>query len=254
VLSETEIEFFNAQGYLAIPQVIDAAQIARLKDLSEAEFARIRAGQRSEWDLLEDPDYGPNAIFRLSRVMARHPEFQAVATCPTVAEAARGLLGPQAAVCVNRHNMMVVKAPHVGRQIDWHQDGVNWGSARMVSFMLFLDDASPENGCLEIIPGAHRRGLYKSVTNNAGGGMDLNDPAQAALVRQAVPLCVKAGAGLFFHSALPHFSKANTSERYRRNLTFAYIGNTEDFNREALAAGRSAIESLPLTAPQGQLV
>ncbi|MBI3830685.1 MAG: phytanoyl-CoA dioxygenase family protein [Planctomycetes bacterium] len=161
-----------------------------------------------------------------------------------VAEAVRALVGPDAEVCVNRHNMMVVKAPRVGRQIDWHQDGVNWGHARMVSFMVFLDDASVENGCLEIVPGAHKYGLFPTVQTSVGEGMNVQDPLQAALLRQAVPLCAQAGEGLFFHSCLPHFSKANGSDRYRRNLTFAYVAAAD---KTAAAGGMAPLESLPLT-------
>jgi len=159
--------------------------------------------------------------------MARNEAFKAVALDPVVADSIRGLVGNDARVCVNRHNMMIVKAAHVGRQVDWHQDGFNWGNDGIVSLMVFLDDATTANGCLEIVPGVHKRGLFASAINNAGNGLDLNRPENAALTRQAVPLAANAGDGLFFHSCTPHFSRANSSERSRRNLVFAYVSGSD---------------------------
>jgi ectoine hydroxylase-related dioxygenase (phytanoyl-CoA dioxygenase family) len=223
---------------------LDDARLAELRAITDAELAIAASEQRGQWDLLENaPGAARSAVFRLSRVMARHPAIQAVAQDERVAEAVRVLVGPDAVLCVNRHNMMVVKAPRVGRQIDWHQDGVNWGHARMVSFMVFLDDASVENGCLEVVPGAHKYGLFPTVKTNVGEGMNVHDPLQAALLRQAVPLCTKAGEGLFFHSCMPHFSKANGSNHYRRNLTFAYVAEAD---KAAAAGGMAPIVSLAL--------
>lgn len=243
MLNRYEQDFFRDQGYLNLGRVLDDQRLAELRAIADEELARAQSDAPGQWDLLEKTAQARPAVFRLSRVMARHPAFQAVAQDERVAEAVRALAGPDAVVCINRHNMMVVKAPRVGRQIDWHQDGVNWSNARMVSFMVFLDDAGVENGCLEVIPGAHKFGLFRTVTTSVGEAMDVNDPAQAALIRQAVPLCARAGDGLFFHSALPHFSKANASERFRRNLTFAYVSDAD----RTLAAGKAPpIESLPL--------
>lgn len=249
MLSATESEFFKDQGYLKLGRLLDDARLAELRALSGAELAKAASAERGPWDLLESaPAAERPAVFRLSRVLARHPAFENVARDERVAEAVHALLGPGARLCVNRHNMMVVKAPHVGRQIDWHQDGANWGHARLISFMVFLDDASTSNGCLEVVPGAHKLGLLPVAKTSVGEGLDLQDPAQAALVRQAVPLCAAAGEGLFFHSCLPHYSKANRSDQYRRNLTFAYVA-AGDENRTR--PGSAALETLPLPEPCG---
>ncbi|HYF52393.1 MAG TPA: phytanoyl-CoA dioxygenase family protein [Planctomycetota bacterium] len=243
MLKQTEVEFFKSQGYLLMQDVLTAEQLARLRDIAEAERARARTAARTENDILETKAYGNEPeVFRLSRVMARHEEFRAVAIHPRVCAAVRELLGGDAEVCINRHNMMLVKAARVGRQVDWHQDGWNWNNDGMISFMVFLDDATPQNGCLEIIPGAHKNGLLPCAQSGVGRGMDLARPEIAALVRQAVPVPVKAGDGLFFHSCLPHFSKANTSEFSRRNLVFAYVSA----NGKQGLMGSAPIESIPL--------
>ncbi len=244
MVRQVEIDFFRNEGYLVVGSILDDVRIGMLKALIDEQLERARSPEtRTQWDLMEEA--GGQAVFRLSRVMERHEAFQSVATDPLVAEYVRALVGPEAGVCVNRHNMMVVKAPYVGRQIDWHQDGANWGTAAIVSLMVFLEDAAPENGCLEIIPGAHRRGLWQAAASERVGlGLSVEDPEQAALIRQAVPVLCRAGDGVFFHCCLPHFSEANRSGRSRRSFTFAYIVPLDV--QPTCPAGMAPVEIVPL--------
>jgi ectoine hydroxylase-related dioxygenase (phytanoyl-CoA dioxygenase family) len=244
MLSPAEVEFFKDQGYLKVERLLEAPRIAELRALADAELdkARKSAGQ-SKLDILEGKNYADTpAVFRLSRVMARHEAFKSVALDPLVADDVRALVGNDARVCINRHNMMIVKAAHVGRQVDWHQDGFNWGNDGIVSMMVFLDDATVANGCLEIIPGLHKRGLLPSAQNNAGNGLDLNRPEIAAWTRQALPVPANAGDAIFFHSCTPHFSRANSSEFSRRNLVFAYVSGSD------MRTSNVPIESLELAS------
>ncbi|MCZ7644756.1 MAG: phytanoyl-CoA dioxygenase family protein [Planctomycetota bacterium] len=193
MLTRTEIDFFRDQGYLRIPNWLDAAEVERLKALADAELARARDERtRGAWDLMEA---AAPAVFRLSRIASRHEAFRAAALDARGCAAARQLLGEDAVWCVNRHNMMVVKAPRVARPINWHQDGVNWDHPNMLSLMVFLESADAENGCLQVVPGAHKLGLLPPRAGT--GDMDLDDPAQAALARQAVPVCAAPGDALF---------------------------------------------------------
>jgi phytanoyl-CoA hydroxylase len=246
MLSGTEVDFFKDQGYLKLPGLLSASRVDGLRQLSESEFAKARSQARSEWDLLENkPTEEMQAVYRLSRVMARHPGFQSVAFDSQLVAAMRQLAGSDAVVCVNRHNMMIVKAARVGRQIDWHQDGWNWEHDNIISAMVFIDDSTIENGCLEIIPGVHKRGLLPMAkTGGVGCGMDLSNPEMAALTNQSVPVECRAGDALLFHSCTPHFSKANASERSRRNLVFAYVSASD----KRPDAGNTPIDALELRA------
>jgi phytanoyl-CoA hydroxylase len=248
MLSQTEVNFFNDQGYLKLSGLA-MDRINSLRELSEEQFARARSQSRSEWDILENKTYEQSqAIYRLSRVMARHDGFKAVAMEPALVDSMRQLLGPDAVVCVNRHNMMVVKAARVGRQIDWHQDGWNWSQDNIISAMVFIDDSTVENGCLEIIPGVHKRGLLPMAKTGVGCGMDLSRPEMLALTNQSVPVECHAGDALLFHCCTPHFSKANASERSRRNLVFAYV-SASDLRKDS---GTTPIEMLALSYAQEQ--
>ena len=64
---------------------------------------------------------------------------------------------------------LTAKDPHVGGAWEWHQDYGYWyynGCLRpdMLSFMVALDRADRDNGCLQIIRGSHRLGRIDHVT------------------------------------------------------------------------------------------
>ena len=107
-----------------------------------------------------------------------------------------------------------------------HQDYPYWTSCadkveRIHTAMLFLDDASLANGCLEVLPGSHRLGVQPMRNDkDAFGNLEMDPtPFEGA---QIVPIEVTAGAVLFFGPLLVHKSEPNTSDRERRALLFSY--------------------------------
>ena len=54
-----------------------------------------------------------------------------------------------------------LKRPHLGGANPMHQDFPYWhdvadDATRVATAIVFLDDATVENGCLEVLPGSHR--------------------------------------------------------------------------------------------------
>jgi phytanoyl-CoA hydroxylase len=118
-----------------------------------------------------------------------------------------------------------LKRAHLGGPIILHQDfpywtGVSKAAARVATAMLFLDDATVENGCLEVVPGSHREGLPPRRALEGVGGMEI-DPAKYDHTRLA-PVPVKAGAVIFFGPFLVHRSLPNRAGADRRALLFSY--------------------------------
>ena len=58
-------------------------------------------------------------------------------------------------------DVVMMKQARVGREKPWHQDSVYWPwkPYRQVSAFIALDAMTPENGCLQVIPGTHHEAL-----------------------------------------------------------------------------------------------
>ena len=118
-----------------------------------------------------------------------------------------------------------LKRAHRGGSIILHQDFPYWrdlteAARRVATAMLFLDEATLDNGCLEVVPGSHREGLQARRAVDGLGGLEI-DPATYDESR-LVPLPVEAGAVVFFGPLLVHRSMPNRSGADRRALLYSY--------------------------------
>lgn len=103
---------------------------------------------------------------------------------------------------------------------DWHQDrGVSLPEAdqtEVVTVWVAVTDATPVNGCLQVIPGAGKE-MYphclKEQVAIADGFVD---------VSKAVPAPVKAGGIILLHPLTPHSSLPNNSDGYRWSFDLRY--------------------------------
>jgi len=112
-----------------------------------------------------------------------------------------------------------------GGPIVLHQDYPYWApmtkvAGRVATAMIFLDDATRENGCLEVARGSHRSGVYEQRKAEGFGSLEM-DPERFDLSRLE-PLEVAAGAVVFFGAFLVHRSLPNRSGADRRALLYSY--------------------------------
>lgn len=119
-----------------------------------------------------------------------------------------------------------LKRPREGSRFRWHQDSPYWAHAcphldRLPNVMLALDDASPENGCLCLVPGSHRRGMLPGLEGRGRLGPLFTDPRYFDESAQ-VPAAMSAGSLLFFSPHTVHGSEPNHSPAPRRALLYTY--------------------------------
>jgi len=125
------------------------------------------------------------------------------------------------------HSKMILKEPRVGGAWEWHQDYGYWYQngclyPDMGSCLIAIDEATRENGCLQVLKGSHRMGR---IEHGRSAGQTGADPERVAvaLERLETVFCeMKPGTGLFFHSNLLHASAQNTSPRARWALICCY--------------------------------
>jgi hypothetical protein len=120
---------------------------------------------------------------------------------------------------------ITMKRARTGGPIVLHQDYPYWKGLtkvadRIMTALIYLDDANVGNGCLEVVPGSHRDGLQQGRTVEGFGRNEI-DQAQFDTDR-LVPLEAGAGSVVFFGGLLVHRSLPNRSEADRRALLYSY--------------------------------
>jgi phytanoyl-CoA hydroxylase len=119
----------------------------------------------------------------------------------------------------------ICKPPFSGQQVLWHQDGAYWPLEPMnvVTLWLAVDESTPENGCLRVIPGSHKGEMHalrqRADTESVLGSESAVDVDEST----AVDLIMAPGDVEVHHPKIMHGSNANTSPKRRCGLTIRYI-------------------------------
>jgi hypothetical protein len=116
------------------------------------------------------------------------------------------------------------KHPHVGTPFPMHQDYSYWQdySPRLTSALLYIDEATIENGCLEVVSGWHKKGLLDRSEMDVGSAIDHHVTAEVLDPALAVAVPGKPGTVILFSCLTPHTSAPNRSAKSRRALILTY--------------------------------
>jgi phytanoyl-CoA hydroxylase len=105
----------------------------------------------------------------------------------------------------------------------WHQDaGVTWEEADphfILTVWVPLVDATPENGCMEVLPGLVGSGLLAHHTHTREGTTIIPEALPGV---EPVPLPVKKGGVIFLHKEAPHRSTPNRTDTVRWSMDLRY--------------------------------
>lgn len=136
---------------------------------------------------------------------------------PVIQRVLESLIGPQPLMF---QDMALIKPPFIGSEKPWHQDNAYFSVAPLdaiVGVWIALDEATPENGCMHVLRGGHRRGALQHYHDR-----DCEIVPQRLKNIEAVPVPLKPGGALFFYGMLPHQTPRNNSPERRRALQFHY--------------------------------
>jgi ectoine hydroxylase-related dioxygenase (phytanoyl-CoA dioxygenase family) len=147
------------------------------------------------------------------------------------------------------HSKMILKDARVGGAWAWHQDYGYWYQngllfPDLVSVMIAVDDATVENGCLQVLRGSHRMGRVNHVLSGDQAGADMEHVAEAMKRLELVHCEMKAGDALYFHSNTLHCSAANNSDRARWALICCYNTRTNDPYKASHHPGYTPLEKV----------
>ena len=158
----------------------------------------------------------------------RVPAFAEFSRSPALAALVREL-GLADALLVQ--SMVIFKHPRVGGLVNPHQDATYLFTdpPGLMGLWLGLEDATLDNGCLEVLPGAHRQGLRSRYRREGRRTWTETLDPRPWPEQGWQALEVPAGTLVAFDGLLPHRSAANRSPRSRCAYTLHLISESADY-------------------------
>lgn len=206
MLTEQQKRQYADDGYLVIENVLTAQELEALRRASESlQTERARIG-------------GTDSLAVIHDVVFKGEAFLQTATHPCMLAAVTDLIGPNLQM---QHCKLNWKPPTVGAgKVDWHQDFPYFPHTNfdLLAVMFVLDDATPANGCMRVVPGSHKRGQAETEYSCLLQGPEIDTADYSP--KPPVDLIVKAGGMSIHHCLALHCSYPNTTDTPRRGLVY----------------------------------
>ena len=110
-------------------------------------------------------------------------------------------------------------------EVPWHQDSgytmAHCDRYMVVTCWIPLVDSTVANGCLYVVPGVHKKGVYTHYTGGHGGYLEI-PRADLPNSDAAIPIEMDAGSVLFLTNVTPHASFDNTTKIVRWSVDLRY--------------------------------
>jgi ectoine hydroxylase-related dioxygenase (phytanoyl-CoA dioxygenase family) len=224
MLNEGQVKAYRERGYVKADFRLSASVLEDLR----ADQKRLVAREPRFRDLC------PNLLTHDLR-------FLEIARTPEILEMVEQLIGPDFALW---NSSLFAKPAFDGQRTPWHQDGQYWPIRPLATCTVWiaLDDSTPENGCLRVIPGSHHERRLRVHRALEASDVTLNqelDPSEYDPSR-AEDIILEAGQMSLHDVYLLHGSEANRSPRPRRGMTLRFMPTTSHLDREL--ASRQAAE------------
>jgi len=172
-------------------------------------------------------------LHRIENFFDYHKQFNDTFNGPKFIDLLSQLFGERAVLYKEKINFKLSGgegfAPHQDHAAGWWQ----YGHKLHISVLVTVDEATKENGCLEVVAGKHKQGLlgdqYKEI------------PTELVEQFEWITCQTKPGDIIFFDSFVPHRSAANLSDKPRRVLYATYNKASEgDFRAKYYADKRQS--------------
>jgi ectoine hydroxylase-related dioxygenase (phytanoyl-CoA dioxygenase family) len=242
-LSPGQVEQYDEQGFVVVPDLLDRDLLARVRD-------EIDRFERPTADFLATLDDGrfaiaeADAITFTTHLVARSPLLRDLSRHPRIVGICADLLGPDVRLYWDQ---AVYKKPEKPRRFPWHQDnGYSFVEPQQyLTVWVALTDATVDNGCPVVAPGFHRLGTLVHHYVEPLGWECLADPAGAVAAE------VPAGGAVVFSSLTPHLTGPNTSGAERKAYILQYAPDGAEILRGDPGSGPPT-ERIPCDVPDRQ--
>jgi ectoine hydroxylase len=217
-LSRQQLRQFDREGFLFLPELFSAEEVAVLRCEADAIF---RTDRKEIW---RESSGSPRTAFAAHTY---NEGFRLLGAHPRLIEPVEQLFGEQ----LYMHQYKVnAKAAFEGDVWQWHQDYGTWArddgmpEPRAMNISVFLDEVMPINGPLMFIPRSHKFGVLpaghdEATTSYPLWTLDNNTITRLVEAGGIYAPTGKPGAVLMFHGNLVHGSTANITP-YGRTIVY----------------------------------
>ncbi|MDQ1462477.1 MAG: hypothetical protein QOI08_3961 [Actinomycetota bacterium] len=212
-ISAEQARAFDEVGYFVVADAFDASTLAELEaelgpgDEQAKEFLAGLPDGRLGVTGLDSQTVAPHAV-------ARSEFVRRFVADKIFAGIARDLVGPDVRLYWDQS---VFKQPDGAEPVLWHQDnGYTYTEPQAyLTCWLAITDATPENGCVAVMPGVHREGTLAHHSTPVG------EECWGDWSR-AVEVPVRVGSVVVISSLTPHATKRNTTRAVRKAYIVQY--------------------------------
>jgi ectoine hydroxylase-related dioxygenase (phytanoyl-CoA dioxygenase family) len=228
---------YAEQGYLVIPGLLGRRTLARLRSALADVLRGARRVTRSteKFLVVKGPDEGYH-VTRVRDPIKHHRAFYDLVFHRRILDVVENLIGRNLQLQQSR---LILKPCGLNLWFDWHQDYPAYPHTNfdLLIVTVYLDDATPANGCLTVIPGSHRLGpLPHRFIFEGAARTQLADKRVVADRTRWRPTPVPAGGVEVHHGNLLHSSAVNRTDGPRTTLQLWYraadnvqVGGSNDF-------------------------
>lgn len=245
IISQDRWSDYHRDGFLKIGRQCSAGELAGLQrrideimlGRASLDYGRLTMQIDADTDRYEEVRGGgighqeASLNYRKIQGLEFDPLFLAYMQKPVFAEICAYVYGAHASIACFRA-MFMNKPAHKGSDLPWHQDGgSSWYVDRdpLVTVWTALDPATPENGCVQVVPGSHHLGILSEQ------GHTISDEHERVWCPEdrIVDLTMDAGDVVILHNWLLHRSGVNRMDIARRAFSACYIDARTQSSRKS---------------------
>jgi chlorinating enzyme len=210
-LTPVQIAQYGRDGYTLVRQPVFAPEkFAHLREIFEDNLAR--------------EGYGGMDMIHL-----RDPRLLEFLLSEEVLDLVEPVVGPDIGLWASH---FIAKPPRTGKATPWHEDSSYWQGRvstmeGICTVWLALDQATPENGCMKVIPGSQQGGFseYEPVDKDHNIFGTQIKP-EAIDESQAVYFALESNQCSLHEARIIHGADPNTSDTRRAGYTLRYFPTT----------------------------
>jgi len=228
-LNKDQIDHFNREGWLLLPELFSVQEAALLTLEAEKIFASTRP------EVWREKSGAPRTAFAAHLY---NQAFGVLAAHPRLIQPIEQIFGER----VYMHQFKInAKSAFAGDVWQWHQDYGTWKrddgmpAPRAMNIAIFLDEVKSINGPLMLVPRSQMEGDLEAshdLQTTSYPLWTLNEPTVARLVERAgiVAPTGRAGGMLMFHGNLVHGSAGNITP-YPRRIVYLTLNAVSNYIR-----------------------